>query len=130
MEKKLVSKIQTVSYLSAAALGWIVTGILIRTLAGMFGAVRKLHGEDLFQHGLPITVAIGIFLYLQLSPKINEWSELVILEVSKVVWPTQKDTVGMTIVTLIMLAISCAVLVTFDWAAASVIGFIMDMKFS
>ena len=130
MDKKLVSKIQTVSFLGAAVLGWVVTGVLIRALAGIFGSVQRLYGQDLFQHGLPISVAIIVFLYLQLNPKINAWAEIVILEVSKVVWPTQKDTVGMTIVTLIMLAISCAVLVTFDWAAASVIGFIMDLKFS
>lgn len=130
MDKKLVSKISTVSFLGAGILGWVVTSVLIRTLAGIFGAVQRLHGTDLFAHGLPMAVGAIVFLYLQFNPKITAWAELVILEISKVVWPSRKDTVGMTIVTLIMLVISCAVLVTFDAAASSVIGFIMDMKFS
>lgn len=125
MEKQLVRKISTVSFLGFGLLGWIVTSVLLRTLAGMFGTVQRLHGTDLFAHGLPVAVGAIIFIYLQFNPRVLGWAELVILEISKVVWPTQKDTVGMTIVTLIMLFIASVVLMTFDWIAGSIMGIII-----
>ena len=129
MEKKTVSKIQTVSFLGAAGLAWVVTGILVNTLAALPGMtfLIRLQGNDLFKHGLPISIAIATFLYLQMNPRILAWAELVIMEISKVVWPSRKDTTGMTIVTLVMLLISCVVLVTFDWIAGAIIGAIMTL---
>lgn len=125
MEKSTVSKISTMSFLGAGILTWLVVGILFRTLAGAFGAVQKLYGVDLLNHGLPLVAGALVFIVLQFSPKITVWAEEVILEVSKVVWPTQKDTVGMTIVVIIMVLIASAILFIFDNIARLIMSFII-----
>ncbi len=125
MEKTTVSKISTMSFLSAGALTWVTVGILFRTLAGAFGTIQRFYGNDYLLHGIPLACGVLVFAYLQFSPKINVWAEEVILEVSKVVWPTKKDTIGMTIVVLIMVAIACTILYIFDTIARLIMSLII-----
>lgn len=121
MEKQTVKKLSTLCFLAAGLLVWVSVGSIFRALAGSFGIVQQYYGMDLFRHGLPVTLGIAFFLYLQFSPKMLVWAENVILEVSKVVWPSRKDTVGMTIVVIIMVLISSVVLLAVDTVAREVI---------
>lgn len=114
MDKQAVKKVMTVCFLSAAALTWVVVEVLFRAFAGAIGFVQKLHSNNLISHGLPLVSALAVFVVLQFSPKIIVWAEEVILEISKVVWPSRKDTVGMTIVVVIMVLIASCVLFIFD----------------
>lgn len=125
MEKSTVSKISTMSFLSAAILTWLTVGILFRTLAGAFGVVQRMYSIDALTHGLPLAAGALVFLYLQFSPKASAWAEDVILEVSKVVWPSKKDTTAMTIVVIIMVLIASAILFVFDNVARLIMSFII-----
>lgn len=125
MEKQLLKKISTVSFLLAGGLAWLVVGVIFRALAGAFGNVQRLYGMDIFSHGLPVAVGLVVFLFLQFNPKVLVWAEAVIIEVSKVVWPSRKDTTGMTIVTVIMVLIASGILFLFDNIARLIVGAIL-----
>jgi len=109
----------------AGLLTWLGVSIIFRTLAGAFGVVQKLYGMDIFSHGLPLVAGVLVFAVLQFNPKILEWAESVILEVSKVVWPSRKDTVGMTIVTLVLVLVSSVILFVLDNIARLLIGVVL-----
>jgi len=125
MDKQLVKKISTMSFLASGVITWMVVSILFRALAGAFGSVQKLYGMDVFSHGLPLAAGVVVFALLQFNSKVIEWFETVVLEVSKVVWPSRKDTTGMTIVTVVMVLIASLVLFVFDNIARLVIGVIL-----
>ena len=91
---------------------------MIKALSGAFAVVAKLNGYDLFRHGLPITVALVLFLYLQFNKSILTWADEVFAEIKKVVWPSGKDTRGMTIIVVVMVLISAVIITSFDWFSA------------
>lgn len=114
MDKQAIKKITTVSFLGASALTWLVIDVLFKALAGAFGPVQRLYSNYVISHGLPLVSAVLVFAVLQFNPRIVNWAEEVILEVSKVVWPSRKDTMGMTIVVVVMVLIASAILFVFD----------------
>ena len=116
------SKIVTLSFLSFAALIGFTIATLLRVFSGAFGVVAKAMELDLIRHGLPVAVALGLFVYLQFNKNILTWADEVIAEVKKIVWPPSKDTRGMTIVVVIMVIISSIVVSVFDMFS----GFILN----
>jgi preprotein translocase subunit SecE len=116
------SKIVTLSFLSFAALIGFTISTLLRVFSGAFGIVAKAMELDIIRHGLPVAVALGLFIYLQFSKNILTWADEVIGEVKKIVWPPSKDTRGMTIVVVIMVIISSIIVSVFDMFS----GFILN----
>jgi preprotein translocase SecE subunit len=114
MEQNTIKKITLVSFLGLGAIAYIVTEVLFRSFASAFSVVQRLYSTDLAGHGIPIAVAVLLFSILFFNSKTNVWAEEVISEVSKVVWPSRKDTVGMTIVVCVMVFIASAILFLFD----------------
>lgn len=112
------SKIVTFCFLGFSMLVGFTISSLLKALSGAFAPIAKLQGYDLFKHGLPITVALVLFLYLQFSKNILVWADEVIAEINKVVWPSIKDTRGMTIVVVVMVLISSVIITSFDWFSA------------
>ncbi len=125
MEKQSVKKVSTMSFVGAAVLAYIVVNMLFKALAGAFGIVQKWYSMQILNHGFPIIVAVAVFAILQFNPKILTWAEEVILEVSKVVWPSQRDTVAMTVVVCGFVAIACLLLLVIDFVARHLIQMII-----
>jgi len=61
-------------------------------------------------------LALAIFVGLKRHKKVNEFGQEVILELSKVVWPTRQETVVSTGVIIIMVGIASGILFLFDTA--------------
>lgn len=114
-------KIMTVAFVAFSFLVGVVVQVILRSSAGAFGAVAKLYSQDLFAHGLPVVLAVITFLYLQLNPKIRFWADECVVEVRKVVWPSKKDTSGMTTVVCIMLLVAGLILGVFDLLSGSLV---------
>jgi preprotein translocase subunit SecE len=119
------SKIVTLSFLSFSALIGFTIATLLRVFSGAFGIVAKAMELDIIKHGLPIAVALGLFLYLQLNKNILVWADEVIAEIKKIVWPPAKDTRGMTIVVVIMVLISSVIVSVFDMFSGFVLNQLM-----
>ncbi len=116
------SKIVTLSFLAFSALIGFTISTLLRVFSGAFGIVAQAMSYDLFKHGLPVGIALFLFLYLQFNKKILNWFNDVIAEIRKVVWPPFKDTRGMTIVVVIMVFISSVIVSVFDMFS----GFVLN----
>lgn len=116
------SKILTLSFLSFAALVGFTISTLLKVFSGAFGIVAKAMEYDLVRHGVPVAIALGLFMYLQFNKNILSWAEEVIAEIKKVVWPPVKDTKGMTIVVVIMVIISSVIVSVFDMFS----GFVLN----
>jgi preprotein translocase subunit SecE len=125
MDKQSSRKIMTLSFLGAAGVLYVVVNVLFKTLAGAFGPVQRLYSNVVFSNGIPVVAAILLFAILQFNPKILNWAEEVIIEVSKVVWPSRKDTVVMTVVVCVFVGIASLLLVVIDFMAKNLIQFII-----
>jgi preprotein translocase subunit SecE len=68
---------------------------------------------------------VGAFV-LYRAPTINEWAHEVAAELSKVTWPTRKETRSATVIVLIVSVIAAAILGLFDAAWAAVTDLIYD----
>ena len=122
---KTNSKILTLSFVAFAALIGITVSTLLKVFSGAFGPVAKAMNYDLFRHGLPVAVGLGLFIYLQFNKNVLTWADEVIAEVKKVVWPPAKDTRGMTIIVIVMVLISSVIVMSFDMFSAFVLNQLM-----
>ena len=115
------SKIMTVGFVCAAIVTGIVIEVLFEALAASFGVVAGWRSQDVVRHGVPIAFGFVVFVSLQFNSKVKVWADEVILEVKKVVWPSQKDTTSMTVVVCMMLLIAGVVLGAFDFVSGQII---------
>ncbi len=118
-------KILTLSFAIIGLISGFTAHLLLKAFSGAFGVVARATSSDLVQHGLPVVIGFGVFLALQFNPKILIWGDEVVTEISKVVWPSRKDTFGMTVVVCIMVLISSFVVMGFDFFSASAISLLV-----
>jgi preprotein translocase subunit SecE len=123
-------KIVTVSFMIAGALVGIVIMSLMGPLsAATSGSLARTLSSDYVRHGVPVAIAILLFLSLQFNRTVAEWADEVVAEIKKVVWPSRKDTSNMTIVVCIMLLISGLVLGVLDFASGTFIDWVLHLNF-
>lgn len=126
MEKQTVRKVGTFSFLSAAVITYVAVNVLFKSMAGAFGIIQRWYSVDIINHGLPILSAATVFFVLQFNPRVLSWAEEVILEVSKVVWPSRRDTFAMSIVVCMFVGVACVLLVAIDFVARHLIQMIIN----
>lgn len=118
-------KVLTLSFAIAGFLTGFTFHLLLKAFSGAFAIVARATSSDLVQHVLPVAIGFAVFLALQFNKKVAVWGEEVVTEIAKVVWPSRKDTTGMTVVVCIMVLISSVVVMGFDFFSASVIGLLI-----
>lgn len=106
---------------AAGFLAYLVAALLFEILAGMFGAVARLQSIEAYKHGIPVAVGLATFLYMFFSGKVQVFLDEVVTEIRKVVWPSRKDTVAMTIVCCVMVVLAGVGLGAFDFFASQLI---------
>lgn len=116
------SKIITSSFALFAFIIGLTLSLLIKALSGAFGIIALLADSDVIRHGLPVAVGLALFVYLQFNSKSVAWADEIINEVRKVTWPEQKDTSLMTVVVVIMVLISSAIISSFDFISTLLIN--------
>jgi preprotein translocase subunit SecE len=122
---KTNQKIMTLSFVAFSALIGLSLSLLLKTFAASFAFVARIHSIDLVKHGLPVGVAILLFVSLQFNKKVLAWGEDVALEIRKVVWPSRKDTTAMTIVVVVMVLISSVIITTFDFISGYLVNYLV-----
>lgn len=123
--EKANSKILTLSFAVAAILVGLTTSLLIKAFAGAFGVVARAADVDMVRHGLPVLLGFGLFFALQFNQRVLVWGEEVVTEIRKVVWPSRKDTVAMTIACVVMVLISSVIISSFDLISGFFINYLM-----
>lgn len=112
--EKTNSKYVTLAFIATAALIGFTLAALLQAMSGAFAVIAKLSNYDMFKHGLPVAIAFGLFFYLQFNKNVLNWTEEVIAEIKKIVWPPIKDTRAMTVIVIIMVFISSLIISVFD----------------
>lgn len=100
---------------------YFIVSVLLEVLAGTFGVVQRIRSQEVVQHGLPVTLGIATFLFLFMNKKTHTWADECVTEVRKVVWPSRKDTVAMTIVCCAMCLLAGIGFGIFDFFASQLI---------
>jgi preprotein translocase SecE subunit len=111
-------KIITVSFVALSLLVGFVIHLLLLFLAQSFSFFTRIESNELLSNGIPVAVGIITFATLQWNKTVVNYSEGVVSELLKVVWPSRKDTGLMTVVVVITLIISGVVIGAYDtiWA--------------
>jgi len=104
-----------ISYLALAVLvGYVVFSSGVR-IAGTYDLESKFHNIDLILRGLSVVVGGILFAILYRNAQTNTFMNEVMVELSRVTWPTQKETSNATFVVIIMVLISGMVLGFLDY---------------
>jgi preprotein translocase subunit SecE len=121
-------KILTMCFMLAGLLAAFVFRVLLQSVSpATSGALARALTSDFVVHILPVLIGFGVFLYLQLTKSIVSWADDVVNEIKKVVWPSRKDTVAMTIVVIVMCGISACVIWLFDVASAFFVNYLVTL---
>lgn len=119
--EKSNESIISLAFVVAGFLGFALTSVILEVLAGTFGPVARIRNLPAVQHGLPVTVGIVVFLVLFLNKNIHHWADECVAEVRKVVWPSRKDTMAMTMVCCVMVLVAGIGFGIFDFFASQLI---------
>jgi len=119
------SKIITTSLAAVSLVLGFTVHLLIKALAGAFGVIARFADHDLVRHGLPILCGLVLFSACQFNPKFKVWAEEVVAEIRKVVFPSRKDTVAMTMSVIVMVLLSSLIVTLMDWVSSVGINSLM-----
>lgn len=113
------------SYLAVA----ILLGYLVFSLAakfvGIYDLETRVRNVDLIIRGLSVVAAGILFLVLYRNQQANQFMNEVMVELSRVTWPTQKETINGTIVVIIMVIFSGLVLGLLDYLWTTLLKWIL-----
>jgi preprotein translocase subunit SecE len=122
---KTNSKVLTLSFALLGALSGLTLSMLIKSFSGAFGIIARMSDSDLIRHGLPVVFGLLVFSVLQFNPRVMSWADDVVSEIRKVVWPSQKELTAMTIVVVVMVLLSSAIVTSFDFISGYVVNGLM-----
>lgn len=126
--EKTINKIMMVSFVCAAFLVGYTVQVLNTLLGSSWGAYARLTDSEIVSNLLPIAAGLIFFIYLVSSKKVRQWSQEVIVEISKVVWPSKKETTALTVFVCIFMIFTGILLGIFDYFSSQVIQAIIEMS--
>jgi preprotein translocase subunit SecE len=120
------SKVVTISLMLFSILIGIVAAVILETASAVgTGAFGRAISNQTIRTVLPVVIGLIIFAILQTNKKVVAWSDDVVSEIRRIVWPSRRDTVGMTVVVCIMLLISGLALGLLDVLSGSFIDWLL-----
>ena len=110
----------------AGILVGLVVSVLMDTLAAVgTGSFGRIVAQDALRLGLPIAIGIATVIALNVNKNVVAWGDEVVTEISRVVWPSRKDTVGMTIVVCVMVLLSGIFFGILDVTSGAIIDWLL-----
>jgi len=113
------------SYLAVAILfGYLVfssTGKLV----GAYDLETRVRNIDLFLRIGSVLAGALVFIGLYRNEKANQFMNEVVAELSKVGWPTQKETSSATLIVIVMVVVSGMVLGLLDYFWVQILKWIL-----
>lgn len=88
----------------AGGLAWVLF-TLLTTIAAGYDLEARVKNVDMLIRGLSLGVGALLFFVLYRSQKSSDYMSEVVVELSRVTWPTPKDTYRATIVVVLMVLI-------------------------
>jgi preprotein translocase SecE subunit len=113
------------SYLAVAILlGYIVFSTAGK-IVGAYDLEARVRNIDLILRGISVLAGGILFLVLYKNEQANQFMNEVMVELSRVTWPTQKDTRAATVVVIIMVLISGMILGLLDYCWVQLLKWIL-----
>ena len=120
-------KTATVAFMGAGILTGVAVKVLLDASAAIAtGALGRALASDIVHHGVPVLSAVLMFVVLQANAGVRSWGDEVVSELRKVVWPSQEDTIRMTLVTCVMLILSGIMLGLLDLFSGKLIEWLLS----
>ena len=126
--EKTIGKIMFVSFVCGAFLVGYTVQVFNTLLSSTWGVYARVMDKELITNLMPVGVGILFLIFLYSSKKIKTWANEVIVEISKVVWPSKKDTTAMTVFVCIFMIMSGILLGVFDYFSGKIIRFIIELS--
>ncbi len=117
-----------VSFVCAAFMVGYTVKVLNTLLGSSWGTYARLTDSELVNNLLPIAVGIVFFIFLVSSEKVKSWANEVIVEISKVVWPSKKETTALTVFVCFFMIFTGIMLGLFDYFSSQVIQAIIELS--
>lgn len=110
-------KVVNITYLAFAALISFLALVAMMKLSTSYDLESRVKSIELVIRGLSIVLGAGVFVALYSNSKANTFMNEVAVELlTKVTWPTGKDTISATVVVIVTVVIAGLVLAVFDRA--------------
>ncbi len=119
--RKIIVGFQLVS----SAVLWFLSRSIIQWSFLKFYQLRRVPGAQALQEGVPVLLALGLFVLLLKHRRVNEVLDEVVSELRKVTWPTLADVQKSTVVVIVCILFASGILATFDFLWGKVIGFLL-----
>jgi preprotein translocase subunit SecE len=98
---------------------------LTMRLVSLYDLETRVRDIDLVIQGVSLLLGSATFLVLRRHPVSNQFTNEVVEELSRVTWPTQKETSSATVVVIIMVLISGVILGALDYLWTRLLQFIL-----
>jgi preprotein translocase SecE subunit len=118
-------KYVNISYLVVAALIYYIIYEFGTRMVGSFDLEAKVHNVDLILRVAAVAVGGIAWLVLYRHEQANQFMNEVMVELSRVSWPTQKETVSATFIVIIMVLVSSMVLGLLDYVWTDLIKMVL-----
>ena len=112
-------------YLAAAAVVGYVVFTFSSGLVGAYDLESRVRSIDLVVRLLSIVVGAILFFVLYKNDNSNQFMNEVVVELTRVTWPTQKETSSATMIVMIMVLISGMILGLLDYVWTRVIQWVL-----
>ena len=103
------------SYLALAALVGYVVFTTASKIVGAYDLEARVRNIELILRVVSVAVGAILFIGLYRNTRSNQFMNEVVVELSRVTWPTQKDTASATMIVVVMVVISGIVLGFLDY---------------
>jgi preprotein translocase subunit SecE len=113
------------SYLAVAVLLGYIVFSLSQRLTSTYDLETHVQNIDLIIRVLSIVAGGILFLILYRNERANEFMSEVVVELSRVTWPTRRETASATLVVIIMVMISGMVLGFFDYVWTKILQLVL-----
>lgn len=109
-------KVVNIAYLAFAVLVAFLALVAMMKLSSTYDLESRIKSIEFIIRGVSVALGAAIFFVLYSNSTANTFMNEVAVELlTKVTWPTSKDTISATIVVIVTVVIAGIVLALFDW---------------
>jgi preprotein translocase SecE subunit len=113
------------SYLAIAAVFGYVAFSLSQKMVGLYDLEARIRNVDLMVRIGSIAISAGLFGILYRNARTTQFMNEVMVELSRVTWPTQKETSSATVVVIVMVIISGMILGLLDYTWTQLLRWVL-----
>ena len=113
------------SYLAASSLLAYIVFLTLDRVVGIYDLETRVRNIEIILRVVSALVGVIFFVALYRNEKSNQFMNEVVVELSRVTWPTQKETGSATFIVIVMVIISGMVLGLLDYFCIQLMTWIL-----